>query len=327
MDSEEILINYFCDTKSAEREKNLLLDMLRKDKALREEFCNLQNVMALASASKQEGDEQAGHEALAAFKRKVRRRHAASVARTALKYAAVIALVAGTWFFSKRTTENSLRQDNYTWIEAPMGQRVSITLSDGTQVALNPSSRLKIPNVFGDHYRTVELQGEGYFSVAKEEKRPFVVETEQYNLQVLGTEFNVYAYPGSGIFEADLIRGKLYVYDRDSIDSGITLAPAEKAVKEDGVLVKTVSDFAQKDVMYKGIYDFSGIAFGDLIQRMELWYGVRINVSDPAILEQVYIGKFRQSDNITDILNAIKSVGKFDYKWVSDKELTIIPIF
>lgn len=153
-----------------------------------------------------------------------------------------------------------------------------------------------------------------------------MVETKDYNLQVLGTEFNVYAYPDSDIFEADLICGRLYVYDRANIDAGITLEKAEKAVREGGELVKKVSDFAQKDVMLKGTYDFSGISFGNLLQRMERWYGVRINVSDPAILEQEYIGKFRQSDNVNDILNAIKSVGRFDYRWDTDKELTILPI-
>lgn len=284
------------------------------------------NIPALSSALKQEGDEQAGRKALASFKGRLRRRRAMAVAAKSMMCVVVAALVAGSWFLSKSVTEDSLRHDNYTWIEAPLGQRVSITLADGTLVALNPSSKLKIPNVFGTHNRIVELQGEGYFSVAKDEKRPFVVETKDYNLQVLGTEFNVYAYPDSDIFEADLICGRLYLYDRANIDAGITLEKAEKAVREGGELVKKVSDFAQKDVMLKGTYDFSGISFGNLLQRMERWYGVRINVSDPAILEQEYIGKFRQSDNVNDILNAIKSVGRFDYRWDTDKELTILPI-
>lgn len=128
------------------------------------------NIPALSSALKQEGDEQAGREALASFKGRLRRRRAMAVAAKSMMCVVVAALVAGSCrgFLSKSVTEDSLRHDNYTWIEAPLGQRVSITLADGTLVALNPSSKLKIPNVFGTHNRVVELQVEGYFSVAKE---------------------------------------------------------------------------------------------------------------------------------------------------------------
>ena len=182
---------------------------------------------------------------------------------------------------------------------------------------------MRLPSFFGDDERVVELEGEGYFDVFHDEKRPFIVKTDKYNIQVLGTEFNVFAYPDCNDFEVDLIKGQLYVYQKDKIDSGIRMDSNEKVVEKSGHLEKMQSDFAQKEVMEKGIYDFSGIPLGTLLERLELWYNVNITVEDPSILEQVYIGKFRQSDDVVDILNAIKMVGKFNFRQESDKEFVI----
>ena len=258
---------------------------------------------------------------------KLKRIHSAGKVRARvlrfISVAAALALIAGSWFISKETAQKVILAENSTWIEAPEGQRVSITLADGTHVALNPSSRMRLPSFFGDDERVVELEGEGYFDVFHDEKRPFIVKTDKYNIQVLGTEFNVFAYPDCNDFEVDLIKGQLYVYQKDKIDSGIRMDSNEKVVEKSGHLEKMQSDFAQKEVMEKGIYDFSGIPLGTLLERLELWYNVNITVEDPSILEQVYIGKFRQSDDVVDILNAIKMVGKFNFRQESDKEFVI----
>jgi transmembrane sensor len=321
MDNTNLLYKYFSGNITFE-EKKTLFGILNKDEALRNEFAKTQNAVALQSLVKMKGDDALAESKLAELKKGIKKKKIERIVLNSLKYAAIIALMVITWVVSKDHFKGSLG-DAYTWIEAPKGQRVSITLSDGTIVALNPSSKLKVPNVFESDERTVELLGEGFFKVAHNEKAPFTVKTENYNVQVLGTEFNVFAYPNSGIFETDLVKGRVYVYERDHIDAGIRLAQNEKARVVAGKLTKVRSDFAQKHLLDKGIYEFSGISLGILLKRLELWYGVTIQVDDPKICEQKYTGKLRQSDDVSVILKAISAVGKFNYRKVSDNKIEI----
>lgn len=321
MDNTNLLYKYFSGNITFE-EKKTLFGILNKDEALRNEFAKIQNAVALQSLIKMQGDDALAESKLAELKKGIKKKKIERIVLNSLKYAAIIALMVITWVVSKDHFKGSLG-DAYTWIEAPKGQRVSITLSDGTIVALNPSSKLKVPNVFESDERTVELLGEGFFKVAHNEKAPFTVKTENYNVQVLGTEFNVFAYPNSGIFETDLVKGRVYVYERDHIDAGIRLAQNEKARVVAGKLTKVRSDFAQKHLLDKGIYEFSGISLGILLKRLELWYGVTIQVDDPKICEQKYTGKLRQSDDVSVILKAISAVGKFNYRKVSDNKIEI----
>ena len=86
------------------------------------------------------------------------------------------------------------RRSSYTEITVPKGQRVHLTLPDGSEAWLSSLSTLKWPSVFSSDARTVELDGEGFFTVTKDASRPFTVQTQKYDVRVLGTEFNVYAY-------------------------------------------------------------------------------------------------------------------------------------
>jgi len=317
----DLLYKYFSGNITFE-ERKTLFGILGKDESLRNEFAKIQNTVAFQSLLKMQGDDALAESKLAELKKGIKKERIGHLVLSSLKYAAIIALMVMTWVVSKDHFKGSLG-DVYTWIEAPKGQRVSITLSDGTIVALNPSSKLKVPNVFEGDERTVELLGEGFFKVAHNEKAPFTVKTENYNVQVLGTEFNVFAYPHSGIFETDLVRGRVYVYQRDHIDAGIRLAQNEKAKIVAGRLTKVRSNFAQKHLLDDGIYEFSGISLGVLLKRLELWYGVTIQVDDPRICEQNYTGKLRQSDDVSVILKAISVVGKFHYRKVSDNKIEI----
>ena len=149
----------------------------------------------------------------------------------------------------------------FTEINVPKGQRVNMTLTDGTSVWLSPRSKIRIPNEFQGNNRTVELDGEGYFSVAKDPKRPFIVKTQQFNVEVLGTEFNVFAYTEIPRFETNLVEGSVLVYNKDNRNEMIRLKPNEKVSVINDVMVKSSSDFDNKDYLESGIFSFRGKAF------------------------------------------------------------------
>ena len=92
-------------------------------------------------------------------------------------------------------------------IHVPSGQRAELTLSDGTRVCLNSNTTLTFPDHFDRKERRVTLDGEGYFQVAKNEKKPFIVQAKEYEVRVLGTEFNVMMYKDQDFFETVLLKG------------------------------------------------------------------------------------------------------------------------
>jgi ferric-dicitrate binding protein FerR (iron transport regulator) len=211
-----------------------------------------------------------------------------------------------------------------TKIEVPAGQRVMMTLTDGTEVWLSPHSVLQIPDKFSKNERMVKLDGEGYFSVAKDAKRPFVVHTRQYNVKALGTRFNVFAYTKSVRFEADLLEGKIEVYPQSSPDNAQTLSPGEKVIlKANQRLVKSVSLFNNEEYLKNGIFRFNNKRFGEILEYLALWYDVKFEVKDSAKKDLLISGKFRQSDEVKVILKAVQGVHKFKFKEINEKNIEI----
>jgi putative membrane protein len=317
----EYLYNYFSGNIS-DADKEILFSRMEEDELLRQEFAALQNATAVSELLEKQGDDQLALSGLKNLKKTALKRKTRRISYQVMKYAAIVIILIGTWFLSQERTLDNFRKE-YTWIEAPKGQRVFITLADGTSVWLNPSTRLKVPNVFDKNQRNVELEGEGFFKVTKNSDAPFTVKTRQYNVKVLGTEFNVFAYPDSHEFETELVRGSVYVYDKRQAQNGIYMKPNEKVRSVNGSLQKTSSYYNQQQLQEQGLYNMGDRPFGEILKRLELWYGVHFTVKRPDILKEVYSGKFRQSDNVIHILQAIQGVGKFHFRTISDKEIEI----
>ena len=317
----EYLYNYFSGNIS-DADKEILFSRMEEDELLRQEFAALQNATAVSELLEKQGDDQLALSRLKNLKKTALKRKTRRISYQVMKYAAIVIILIGTWFLSQERTLDNFRKE-YTWIEAPKGQRVFITLADGTSVWLNPSTRLKVPNVFDKNQRNVELEGEGFFKVTKNSDAPFTVKTRQYNVKVLGTEFNVFAYPDSHEFETELVRGSVYVYDKRQAQNGIYMKPNEKVRSVNGSLQKTSSYYNQQQLQEQGLYNMGDRPFGEILKRLELWYGVHFTVKRPDILKEVYSGKFRQSDNVIHILQAIQGVGKFHFRTISDKEIEI----
>ena len=134
--------------------------------------------------------------------------------------------LAGIFFAGRMVPDGRMQQ-----VVVPAGQRVELRLADGTKVWLNSKSRLEYPSSFGRRSRRVTLCGEGYFEVAHDERKPFVVETGQYDVRVLGTTFNVYAYDNDrAAFETALMEGSVEVSSRSDASQRLVLQPNEAAV-------------------------------------------------------------------------------------------------
>ena len=149
-----------------------------------------------------------------------------------LKAAALvgITLLLSTLYWTRKESRELQALQSIT---VPTGQRVNLTLPDGTSVWLNARTTLQYPLSFARNHRKVILNGEAYFEVTKNPKRPFVVETSRYNIEVLGTTFNVEAYAGVEEFETSLMRGKVRINNQSRPEETIVLQPKTKAFLRD----------------------------------------------------------------------------------------------
>lgn len=152
-----------------------------------------------------------------------------------IKIAAVVVItLVGSYFFYESMPDKDLME--MQTISVPAGQRISFTLTDGTNVWLNARTSLTYPVKFGKKNRQVILDGEAYFDVAKDKTKPFVVKTEKYNVEVLGIKFDVDAYSETGEFETTLMSGSVKIASLDDPSEELMLKPDNKVYLQDGKL-------------------------------------------------------------------------------------------
>ncbi len=209
------------------------------------------------------------------------------------------------------------------WV--PPGQRVQVILDDSTVVWLNSRSTLKYPSSFNSDRREVQLNGEGYFEVTKDEKKPFIVQTSRYNVTVLGTNFNVFAYGDRSFFETALIRGSVQVSSNNHENiPPVVLKPNEKVTEINGKLESGMIDNFDHFRWKEGLICIDGESFGKMMEKFSLYFDVHIKIENPDLLEYTPTGKFRQSDGIDHALKVLQKDLKFTY--TRDHELNEIII-
>lgn len=143
-------------------------------------------------------------------------------------------------------------------------------------------------------------------------------------MEVLGTQFNVYSYPGAGYIQTKLIEGSLRVYQADNKNSSIILKPDEQVTIRGNNM--TVGHINNPDHMLwrNGIYSFNNERLIVILEKLQLYYDVKIVVEDPEIFNVRYTGKFRQRDGIDEILRILQKIQPF--KIMRDRENNIITL-
>lgn len=237
-----------------------------------------------------------------------------------LKIAAILLI---GFLGSKQLLTRQSDKTHMQTIHVPAGQRAEITLADGTHVWLNSRSTLRFPDQFGTDTRNVELDGEGYFSVQHNEDSPFIVQTQTHAIKVLGTEFNVKAYPNTSLFEAALLKGSVRISSPD-LKNGLLLKPNEMVSIENRMIRKSIINNNDYFKWKEGLFCFEDESIQDLIKKLELYYDTTIEIQRPALLKYHYSGKFRIQDGIEHVLRVLQLKHKFTYIKEDDKNLIII---
>jgi len=250
-----------------------------------------------------------------------------------------------SFYFYKKEIKRDRLKPEISSIVTRNGNKSKINLPDGSQVWLNAGSRLdyNIGN-FNQDSREVELTGEAFFDIAHNAAKPFIVRSGNMRIRVLGTSFNVKAYPGENNMETSLIRGSVEITLKDKPGNVFVLKPNEKLVisvnsqpaktegnsyiktllKEgDGIIIlkKLHYEAAEKIVEETAWVDnklvFRSEKFSSLALKMERWYGIRIKFRDQAKEELMFTGIFT-TETIEQALNAMREVHPFNFSIVDD---------
>lgn len=208
------------------------------------------------------------------------------------------------------------------WRPAPMlmvstlAETRTVVLPDQTKVTLNRYSTLSYPERFKEKRRKVHLQGEAYFEVAKDAKHPFIVKAEAVRVKVLGTHFNVEAYPGDAEVRTTLLEGSVAVSLKGE-NQRLVLAPNESAIynKEKGTLVQEAAPGAKNEILWrKGIILFDQLPLHEIVRQLSNAFQTDIRIDDPQLQNYRMTATFDTSEDLTQILDLLKNAGNFNYK-------------
>lgn len=241
----------------------------------------------------------------------------------ALKIAAifVLAILVSRYLLPDQMQSNAVSV--MQTIHVPAGQRAEITLADGTNVWLNAKTTLTFPNQFSGDAREVKLDGEGFFDVTPDKSKPFMVSTAKYDVKVWGTRFNLMAYSGAGIFETSLLEGAVEILKQGS-STGIMVKPDEQVYLKEGKMVVTPIRNMGHFLWKEGILSFDNASFSELVNQLELYFDLEIEVKNNRILNYHCTGKFRTKDGVEHILKVLQLENKFSYR--KDDKLNKITI-
>ena len=242
------------------------------------------------------------------------------------RYAAVVAIIIAVGCISYWQGEVNVK-DTFADIsvEAPLGSKTKLYLPDGTLVWLNAGSRMTYSQGFGVDNRKVELEGEGYFEVKRNEKIPFFVKTKDLQLQVLGTKFNFRDYPEDHEVVVSLLEGKVGLNNLLREEKEAVLSPDERAVlnKANGLLTVESVTASNASQWTDGYLFFDEELLPDIAKELERSYNVKIHIANDSLKTFRFYGNFvRREQNIQEVLEALASTEKMQYK-IEERSITI----
>lgn len=235
-------------------------------------------------------------------------------------------------------------------ISTKRGSKSKVQLPDGTQVWLNADSRITYNENFQGSLREVQLSGEAYFDVVRDEERPFVIHTNVIDIKVLGTAFNVRSYADEKNTETSLVRGSVEVTLRNHPEKKFTLKPNDKLIinnEQAGPITTVKKDIERTTskqivltwgkinypskadtVATEAMWTRNKLAFDkesleEIALKIERWYDVKVVIADEE-MRKTEFSIIIEDESLQQVMEALRVAGKFHYS-INKKEVTIRP--
>lgn len=289
----DLIIKYL-NRETTPEEKKQLLDWLKEDQANKKIFTEIRDIWLLSESTTISDNEvqQAFHlfkQHTGVQKNKRGKQQSFSFLRIAASIAVLLICTLGGYFGGKKSTVTDTTKNMLVMNQVIMGNesKGSVTLPDGTIVWLNANTKITYPETFSKDIRKVELKGEAYFDVIPNAQAPFIVVSDQMEVNVIGTKFDIKNYPEQSNLETTLITGKVQV--RFSPDHEfITLAPNQTISFDKQKDQYDIHQVEAKDyiIWTDDKLTFTNEPLSDILYKMEKWYNIRITYTDNVDLNQ-----------------------------------------
>jgi ferric-dicitrate binding protein FerR (iron transport regulator) len=215
----------------------------------------------------------------------------------------------------------------YNTLSTPRGRQFHVKLPDGTTVWLNAASSIRYPTVFTGNERKVAINGEAYLEVAKDQRKPFVVDVDsKMEVEVLGTSFNVNAYTNEPQINTTLLEGSIKVMKaaagKNTKQHSIQLSPGQQAaMKGDELLLMPNPDLKMVMAWKEGYFLFNYTPVDEILRQFARWYDMEVVYEDKAP-DFVLSGAIRRDFTLTEAMLTLEKMG-LHYR-LEGKQLTIL---
>ena len=230
------------------------------------------------------------------------------ISRIAISTVAGVCLVLGSIYYINQRNE---QQISYLEASTSYGECKQVLLPDGTQITLNSCSSVRYPHKFTGEERKVELEGEGYFKVYRNEEQPFIIKTHRLNIRVLGTCFNVKSYTSDEVVSVEVESGKVQV---DLPDAMVRLQAKEQ------ISFNTVSEeFSKRQeerpiaIWQKGGLRFNSTPVRDVAKELERMYNCRISFTEGQEFKNLISGE-HDNKSLEAVLQSIEYTSGIRFK-------------
>ena len=193
----------------------------------------------------------------------------------------------------------------------PRGGEYQLILSDGTRIWMNAESLLRYPTSFVGEKREVFLEGEAFFEVAKDAKHPFIVHTNRHSVEVLGTSFNISAYPDYKVYTT-LAEGRIKV---STAKVSVVLNPDQQAVIEldnDDIVTRDVPAYLFTS-WAKGNYEFRNTSLSEIVAQLSRWYNVDIYFKNESLKDKRFAGIIFRDEELNFAIEVIERVSNVHF--------------
>lgn len=223
------------------------------------------------------------------------------------------------------TDDQTIQKIRYNTLIVGRGEEYQLALADGTKVWLNSESSLKYPVQFTGMNRQVELNGEAYFEVAHNVKKPFLVNTHEMNIEVLGTSFNVSAYADDETVHATLVEGKVKVHNNMGELKEKILVPNQQFVfnKEYNRVVVNHVNARFYSAWKDGSFTFDDEPLTTIMRKLERWYDINVFYQGQSVQNIRFSGKLPRFNTCNDVLEVIRKTTHIDFDIQEDRNVVI----
>jgi len=292
----------------SEDEEQVLLEILNSDAKYKVLYAEMAKTRAISFIPVLENEKKSQYKNLTRTLNNVILNTSSNLIRNILKVAAIAIFVLSTSIsFYYLLSDNFFREKlASSETVVPLGSQAKIILPDGTIAWLNSGSTLKYSNLYGKKNREVLLSGEGYFEVTKDKSKPFFVHTNNIQVKVLGTVFNVRSYMNDRTVEVNLLEGKVDVSMLDNNSSKkLILIPNEKMIynKNTKTMYSCKADAAKSAQWTIGKLCFVNSSLKDISKDLERKYNVKIILESDRVKNEIFSGSLDLNQPLKFILD------------------------